>query len=69
MLLYSFMGWTFFKPYLPFELWDYMGSFIRKDLTFILGFMLTIRLVLAIFIVFDVVKTKDVIKLKGKGIC
>ena len=56
VLLYGFMGWGFFKPYLPLELWSAVEGFVHRDLTFIVGFMLAVRLVLASFLAIDVMR-------------
>lgn len=57
-LLYSLMGWGFFKPYLPASIWLAVDGFVVRDLTFIVGFMVASRLVLLFFMSFDIFRAE-----------
>jgi O-antigen/teichoic acid export membrane protein len=44
--LYSLMGWSFFRPYVPAGIWGTGNLWIRRDVDFVVGGMLLARLVL-----------------------
>ncbi len=41
--LYSLMGWTFYRDLLPAPLWESVNAFTRRDIGFIVSFMLGAR--------------------------
>ncbi len=43
--LYSLMGWSFFRPYLPASVWAAVDGWIRRDIGFIVAAMLAARAV------------------------
>lgn len=54
VLLYGAMGWSFFRAWLPSGLWEGVDALIHRDLTFIVGFMLAARVLLALCLACDV---------------
>lgn len=52
-LLYGVMGWPFFRPWLPAGLWNAVNSVVRRDLQFVVFFMLASRALVAAGLAID----------------
>jgi len=57
VLLYSLMGWSVFKPWLPEGLWRSVNGFVVRDLQFIVLFMIAARLITSAGMAVDVAIT------------
>jgi hypothetical protein len=53
-LLYGLMGWEFFRPHLPADMWAWVNGFIRRDLQFVLLFMIGSRVALFVAVLAQV---------------
>jgi hypothetical protein len=52
-LLYTLMGWHFFKPWLPLGFWQTVESLVSRDLGFIVNYILAQRLLLTVLVFGD----------------